>query len=353
MDELLQIDVIVRVVVALALAVMTLSVFTLLLLVISRAGEHRVRRVREQLRRQLLMGLERRGGALEAGCFRHVDADVFIGVVACLAEELEERQCFMLPEVYASCGMGHLAGAAALRMHSRRFHQRLRTASYLPFIIERTEAIRVLIDALDDPMVDVRLEAAHSLGRLKAAEAVVPILEHLSLPGNWPLRRVTELIMLMEDAAVPPLLEYLSGDGGSIAGKVIAISALGTLEAGEASAMVRSFMKDPSPEIRIQAMRAAGSTDGMGALVGLRRGLLDPVWEVRASAAKALGKFPDEHSVSPLFHCLGDREWWVRFNAASSLLRQGPGGIAALRKALGHEDRFVREMSRMILEGVS
>ncbi|NTW52709.1 MAG: HEAT repeat domain-containing protein [Chlorobiaceae bacterium] len=276
---------------------------------------------------------------------------LLVGLVAQLSDELGEPSHTKLIEVFELSGLQSLVRKELdMLARSRNWRKRQRAATMLPYIVGRQVVIPPLLHALEDRVMMVRFSAAHSLAAIKAVDAVVPILEHLLLPDEWPIERTIEIMREMGSEAVPALLSYLGQPDAKDACKVFAISALGLQRAGEAVPVILSHLSHPDKEIRIQCAKALGNIGASEALPDLVTALGDNAWEVRAAVARSLRAVQDERAINALVGTLGDPVWWVRYNSADSLAELGSSGITALKYALTHQDRFARDVSRLVLQ---
>lgn len=102
------------------------------------------------------------------------------------------------------------------------------------------------------------------------------------------------------------------------------------------------------PEMRITALRAAGSlaTDTTCEIITASLG--DPDWRVRVVASNCAQNCRDA-SLSVLENLLGDPNYHVRINAATTLATFGERGKAVLNRAINGEDRFASDISRYVL----
>ncbi len=215
-------------------------------------------------------------------------------------------------------------------------------------------AVLALRSALDDSDLDARLAIAQALAELGDAEAAPMILASIALPGEWPLRRATEILMAIGPAVVAPLQTFLArrepGDSGP--GDIVAVQVLGMLAAGQALPVLLQRLRHPDSELRASSAKALGGIGDPRAAPALVEALHDPVWEVRSMAAKSLGCLRNPDAIPALQSILSDPSWWVRHNAAQALLETGVAGVHALEdSAAHHDDRFARDISRQMLEG--
>lgn len=103
------------------------------------------------------------------------------------------------------------------------------------------------------------------------------------------------------------------------------------------------------PEMRIACLRSLQKIGGASLDGFVVAGLRDQDWRVRAVAAKAVENCSDL-VIEPLDQALGDANYHVRLNAAVSLAHKGAAGRAALDRQRASRDRFVREVSRYVMQ---
>ena len=281
----------------------------------------------------------------------HGEERFLVGLVAQLAEETGEAARKRLRNIFETTGTHFLVQRELRRLsHSRSWRRRQRAATYLPYMAINHVIIPPLLHALEDKVLMVRFSAAHSLAKIKAIEATVPILEHLSAPAVWPAERTIEIIYEMGSEAVPTLLHYLTQPLSKDSCKVFVIGALGLQRARQAIPLLLSYLSNPEKELRIQSAKALGNIGGPEALTPLCDSMHDTAWEVRAASAHALGLLKADRAIASLVGALGDSAWWVRYNSANSLAELGQKGVAALKNALAHEDRFAADVSLLVLQ---
>jgi len=237
-------------------------------------------------------------------------------------------------------------------LSDRHWPRRLAAAGRLGVMGDR-EAALALVATLDDPLLDVRLAAAHALAQLEAPEAVESILRSLALPGELPSRLAADALLEMGDAAIASLVAFLrrSRDDTDPACMAVAIQVLGQRKAPSAVACLVDLLDHPNAELRLNAARALGQIGDAHALTPLCRSAQDPIWGVRSAAAQALGRIGDARALTTLSGRLIDRAWWVRYNAAQALYQLGTAGRDALLDTVARAaDRYARDISMQVLQ---
>ncbi len=229
---------------------------------------------------------------------------------------------------------------------SRWPSKRLRAAGYLADLAEHAQEW-ALIEALDSPIAEIRIQAARGLAKLGTAEAIPPLVQMLTHEDPWYAARIADQLVIYGSAATPALVAYAHQQEDP-QGRELAVRLLGLIGDRSAAKSLIALMSDDDPEVRIAAVSALGRSGTLDAVAPLISALVDPDWRVRARAAASLGAFSDPHSIPRLLGALSDESWWVRQNAAEALV-EIPGGDAALIEALEGDDAFARDAALLQL----
>jgi HEAT repeat protein len=173
-----------------------------------------------------------------------------------------------------------------------------------------------LVRLLGDESPLVRKAAVISLGKAGHRAAVRPLLKSgLSDPQLKFL--ASESVAKLAEAAVPELLDLVSGQDAELALEAIVL--LGRIGDKRAVKVLISCVESRSPLLRCHAAESLGrigDTRARGTLVAL---LDDPDASVRSNAAAALTKLADSNCLIPLVKALADDDADVRRSAASAL----------------------------------
>ncbi|HZP11465.1 MAG TPA: HEAT repeat domain-containing protein [Nevskiaceae bacterium] len=333
---------------ALTIAAVWLSIAAIGMRVINSRHEARVDHVRSHMLQVLKKFLDGKVGQEDAAREMRKNRKIAIDMLIGVATELPTAERERLHVFFRTLEFDEREHAV---LNSRNWLRRARAASELGLAGHR-DSVPELLLALDDPTLDVRLAAAHSLAQIKAPEAVVPILHALTLHPHWPVQRAAEILYEMGPCAIAPLIAFLDDHKYAEPPVLVAVRALGMLEAADGAALAVELLRHPDDELRRTAACALGQMgDAAIARTPLIEALSDPVWEVRCMAAQALGRLGDRAAVHPLAHALGDAAWWVRFNAAEALYQLGETGIQAMRQARAQQpEGLVRDICSEVLE---
>lgn len=238
-----------------------------------------------------------------------------------------------------------------------RFVTELRTAKGRNKRVEAVKALAefadpasadALLEALSDPVDEVRWQAAGALAKIGDPRAVRPLLETLQREAEWGANRIGDTLVAFGSAAVPDLARYAlltdSNLSSSTSHLPLVARVLGIIGDVRAEPAMLSALASEDAELRIRAAAALGTVGSLTCVPALRRALGDPEWEVRAQAAAALGRQMDGRAIASLQESMRDENWWVRQNSAQAL-SEIPGGVVALVESLEDEDRFARDAS--------
>ena len=236
-----------------------------------------------------------------------------------------------------------------------RFITELRTAKGRNKRVEAVKALAefadpasadALLEALSDPVDEVRWQAAGALAKIGDPRAVRPLLETLQRESDWGASRIGDTLVAFGSAAVPDLARYALLTDSSLSSSTthlpLVARVLGIIGDVRAEPAMLSALESDEPELRIRAAAALGTVGSLACVPALRRALRDPVWEVRAQAAAALGRQMDTRAIESLRGSMRDENWWVRQNSAQAL-SEIPGGVDSLVEGLEDEDRYARD----------
>jgi HEAT repeat protein len=218
--------------------------------------------------------------------------------------------------------------------HAERERRKLRSlrmwrraaAAYALGDMGATSATPDLIASLSDSSADVRASAARSLGRLHAAEAVVPLARSLAT-GSVPRAVASRALLAIGPAAAPELRRLLDSEEDQE--RASAAELLGLLGDVSSAAGVARLLSDPSPNVRARAALAVGRLGSTRSAGPLRAALDDPVASVRIAAARSLGAVQDREAARALLAIAQRDEPDAARVAAQSLARLAPDLLRA------------------------
>jgi HEAT repeat protein len=285
---------------------------------------------------------------------------------------VRSRAVEQLAELGPSLVRAHPSLAAELRAKDKK--TRLEAAARSLFWLKGT-AVRVLIEALEDSDLKVRLTAIEALRKMEilssqAAPALTGLLDH----PDPRLNSAAAMALTEVSATARPLVAILSS--GRRADPLwkdnevrhYAVAALNRLlehnralqwteESHAAVALLAEAATDEDADLRLSAVKALGKIRGVlpAILPALCAALGDSDKDVRWAAAAALGDHGDgaHPAVPALCPALADSYLQVRVAAAGSLGKIGPkamDAIPALTAAL--DDSGVHEAARYALSKI-
>jgi HEAT repeat protein len=158
-------------------------------------------------------------------------------------------------------------------------------------------AVPELLRMLSDRARDVRMAAARSLGRVRAVDAIGPLVT-AGVSGRVP-RDVANLALLdIGPPAVPKLVELSSHTEPVI--RSSAVELIGLLGAAGDAEPLLDHLTDPAAAVRVTTAGALGRLGAADARDALMDALDDRVPAVRAAAANALGQIGGRQATQAL-----------------------------------------------------
>ena len=205
--------------------------------------------------------------------------------------------------------------------------------------------IAALTPLLGDASATVRLRALNLLRRRSDSGACAAVLRLLDDPVPLIRRGAMLTLGLLECSDARAALLDAAARMTDDADRVALLNALGRIGGGEALALTREAISDPSPRVRREAIAAYSSLAGAAAVDTVAALLFDdPADAVRAAAAVSLGGIGGPATWALLSVALEDRNPRVRQVAARGLLgATTERAIAALLAALRDPDPEVRQ----------
>ena len=191
------------------------------------------------------------------------------------------------------------------------------------------EAVRDLVQLLQDPDAKVRWAAARGLGRLGHPSAVPALLS--SIEGNLPVPVdvVAGAVAEIRECPVPLLREGLASP--SVPTRALTVELLGRFQALVAADEVIDLLhNDPSVEVRARAARSLGRMGSPRAVQPLLACVEDGPVAIRAQAIWALGEMGALEAIPVLRTTLMGSSHHLAELAADALAAMGPSGIQAL-----------------------
>ena len=201
--------------------------------------------------------------------------------------------------------------------------------------VPTVRAVVALGRVLSDPDAGVRQLAASAMGASGATEAVGPLLGHLDDPTASVRAEVAQALARIGDAsAAVPLIGKIGDNAPEVRRAVV--RALGELgDARAASALVLA-LRDTVAAVRVEALTALGrlgAHDAVLAIAPLLEERAAP--EVRVAALAALGKIGSEPAVRALIKSLANEDAAARSSSVRDALEaSGPNAVGPLLATL-------------------
>lgn len=335
-----------------ALAVMTLTAYTLVYHAIS-AGRLQIERVETEAWRHrwvavLFKGEEPPRGRLSASA---------IEALVDVREKLTGEEAATLDRVIEGQGIRHDLIAIATTPRRYSLARRLDALDLLARAGAPT-GFGTLSSLVGDSEMAVRVMAVRALARSaasfedpgargEAARVLVDLLGRANIPAG-----AIEEAFLVVGPAAPDVLRVTLVTSQRSSLVAAALDATGRLHCADLIDEISIHLESADADTRSASWRAV---DGVGVLpsnasVKLDAAMRDTAQHVRGQAARAARLLPPADATQKLVHLLADPSWWVRRAAARSLVQVGDEGVSALREASEkHRDRFARHIALEVL----
>lgn len=329
-------------------AAAALVVLLFLLNLIHRRQADRALRLEAKVADLLALWAARRASPAELAWLRrlgHADRRVLFSCCLSTLPGLSEAARTRVRRVLRDSG---LLDHEVLRLRHRDWARRADACRILGGI-GHGAAAPALIERLEDPNETVRQHAIAALGDLGAVQALGPIVESLDASAGWGNLLVIMALSRMGSRAVPAI-DALLAESTSPARTKALLQVTGQLGMAAAPALVRSLARHEDAEVRIEAVRTLGTLAADPESVDVCLAAMDDeAWPTRALAARSLGFLGDARAIPRLERAMGDPAYWVRHRAGEALARLSDAGRAALGRALGDANPFVRDMAAQVL----
>ncbi|MDQ3069032.1 MAG: HEAT repeat domain-containing protein [Acidobacteriota bacterium] len=229
-------------------------------------------------------------------------------------------------------------------LRSRRWWVRADGVRALGFV-EEALALTAILDAFDDPHLEVRAAAIDAAGRMGDARAIPVLLEQVTGAARHQRARVVHALHSLGAPVTPALVGYVHDHPQHAR---IAAEVLGMIGTPAAVEPLIAWCGADAADVRAAALEALGSIglDDRSYYFALR-GLQDDDPATRAMAARALGRARREEAVSYLAQRLDD-EWLPAAQAAAALQRLGAPGHAALMRRVSDAGQ-AGDLARQVL----
>ena len=260
------------------------------------------------------------------------------------AAELSGQDRLNMTTVFERLGY---VSAECRALRSKRWWRRLEAAIDLG-IMQSESATPALVEAVADPIEDVRLAAVRALGQLNDLRGLAVLLDAVEQGDRWTGNTLVEVLYSMGRGVGPEITRRLES-ATDIRARRLYMQLAGLLRLLPAVEPAVSSLTDADEETRAIAAAALGRIGDPAAVRGLVASMSDESSRVRAQAARALGTLADIQTLESLTYALSDADWGVRHNAASALVGLGDAGIGRLQETLNSAEELPRRVAADVL----
>ena len=207
-----------------------------------------------------------------------------------------------------------------------------------------TGVVNALIARLDDENAEVRVAAAHSLGRIKDAHAIPALIGALKDREPKVRAAAAEALAEFEDTrAIGPLTDLLNDQSTEV--KREALDALSHFEDQQIpAAAITRLLSDPDADVRHNAAHMAGRLHDRSAIGPLAKLVGDPSADVRGAAIEAIGELGDPSGAAAIMPALSDANADVRQEALNAIENlKAPVSETTLLMLMRDKDADVRQ----------
>lgn len=209
----------------------------------------------------------------------------------------------------------------------------------------------VLMNSLQHPMREVRIQAALMLAQFKEVQAVPVLIDALHDLESDTAQHAVWGLMNIGSPAVPDLIAALQDSNSQVRRDIARI--LGKIGATTAVPALIDTLQDPIAVVRRAAIESLGYIGSVVAVPPLLTMLRDAEEQVRRAAAEALGHIGDASAVLDLINALHDERENVRIVAAWALGQiRDAAAVPALIDALREKSPQVRQAAAEMLKEI-
>ncbi len=208
-------------------------------------------------------------------------------------------------------------------------------------VTQRLDAERALAAELRSQDPVVRQRASERLAAAEALHAPAAFREVLR-EGDWQVRR-TAVHALTRHASkdlLASLIAALRDEHHNFNVLSSALQLLAMIDV-DVTAPLAELLKDPNPDVRIQAALALGEQSAPAATAPLLEALNDPNVNVRFHAVEALGRLRAPEASAPLAALAESRDFFLAFAAIDALVGIADPGVVSRLLPLLNDDTLV------------
>ena len=212
---------------------------------------------------------------------------------------------------------------------------------------EDNGSTEALIDALWDPLPDVRRVVIRSLSVQRDPRAITPLL-HCLKDMEVHNAAAKALLSFIDAKHLPCFIEALSDETPAV--RKVAATLIGKFQSDEALNSLCSATKDEDWTVRRAALESLVHFSSSRAVESLIEGLEDDIAQIRLSAAQMLELFKDPVAIAPLVRSLRSESSFVRKTAILALGGiEEPSVIPILARSLEDPSKEVRTAASQAL----
>jgi hypothetical protein len=245
------------------------------------------------------------------------EAEVFAELLAEYSQRLRGAPRERIVTYFETSGMFD----EQVRRLSSRWSSRRAAAAFLLGDIGSPPAVPHLVPRLGDRSRDVRAAASRSLGRLRAVDAIEPLIT-AGVDGVVPMDVSNLALLDLGPTAVGRLVELVDHEKSSV--RASAVRLIGLLGGANDVDPILDRLTDPAAAVRSASASTLGRLGAGEARDALIVALGDRVPAVRTAAAEALGQLGGRHAAEALLPVARNDAFEPARAAAEALARIDP-----------------------------
>ena len=195
-------------------------------------------------------------------------------------------------------------------------------------VTSRVERERQLARQLRAADPAARLDAVHELAAVAPTDGMGPLAGAIA-DDDWQVRRAAvRALAARQDASLVDAVVTALRDGHHNFSLLSSALQLLTLTGVDLTDALIGLMRDPDPDLRMQATLALGTQHQPAAVDALLAALDDPDENVRFHAIESLGRLGPPAAIEPLARLAESRDFFLAFPAIEALVRINDAMVA-------------------------
>ncbi len=184
------------------------------------------------------------------------------------------------------------------------------SAAYVLGLLQDSKALEPLIAILEDEKTSVREAAVLALGKLGDSKAVEPLLKRLEVESQYAISAVIEVLgQLLDSRAIEPLLTILRDNNRNERVRLQTIKSLEGFKDSRVTESLITVLNEKNRVIKEKVIEVLGEYEDKKSIDSLLRiAMHDYDYDLRFKAEESLEKLRDKHALEKLSNYKRDQE---------------------------------------------